>query len=143
MTQRPRLDPVSIKHGGGLTRPLWQFYSEPSISLFPKSIRASTTKPKLTNFSPCALNLTSPTDVSACSIWSLALFDVESTGELLPAQIALDNNAMHAKPDLRVFLKWKIARSGSAIADVIRLRKKSSESEIDSLGTRKAIRCRA
>jgi hypothetical protein len=26
---------------------------------------------------------------------------------------------MHAKPDLRVFLKWKIAGSGSVIADVI------------------------
>ena len=30
-----------------------------------------------------------------------------------------DNNAMHAKPDLRVVLEWKIARSGSVIADVI------------------------
>ena len=28
---------------------------------------------------------------------------------------------MHAKPDLRVFLKWKIAGSGSVITDVIRL----------------------
>ena len=28
---------------------------------------------------------------------------------------------MHAKPDLRVFLKWMIAGSGSVIADVIRL----------------------
>ena len=28
---------------------------------------------------------------------------------------------MHAKPDLRVFLKWLIARSGSVIMDVIRL----------------------
>ena len=28
-------------------------------------------------------------------------------------------NAMHAKPDLRVFLKWKITRSGSVIMDVI------------------------
>ena len=28
---------------------------------------------------------------------------------------------MHAKPDLRVFLKWVIARSGSVITDVIRL----------------------
>ena len=33
----------------------------------------------------------------------------------------LDNNVMHAKPDLRVFLKWMIARSGSVITDVIRL----------------------
>ena len=29
---------------------------------------------------------------------------------------------MHAKPDLRVFLKWMIARSGSVITDVITLR---------------------
>ena len=28
---------------------------------------------------------------------------------------------MHAKPDLRVFLKWMIARSGSVITDVITL----------------------
>ena len=32
-----------------------------------------------------------------------------------------DNNVMHAKPDLRVFLKWLIADSGSVITDVIRL----------------------
>ena len=31
------------------------------------------------------------------------------------------NNVMHAKPDLRVFLKWRIAGSGSVITDVIRL----------------------
>ena len=30
-----------------------------------------------------------------------------------------DNNVMHAKPDLRVFLKWMIAGSGSVITDVI------------------------
>ena len=30
---------------------------------------------------------------------------------------------MHAKPDLRVFLKWMIAGSGSVITDVIRLKK--------------------
>ena len=30
---------------------------------------------------------------------------------------------MHAKPDLRVVLKWKIARSGSVITDVITLNK--------------------
>ncbi|TWT64911.1 hypothetical protein Pan14r_54810 [Crateriforma conspicua] len=29
-----------------------------------------------------------------------------------------DNNAMHAKPDLRVVLEWMIYRSGSVIADV-------------------------
>jgi hypothetical protein len=28
---------------------------------------------------------------------------------------------MHAKPDLRVFLKWRIAVSGSVIANVIQL----------------------
>ena len=32
-----------------------------------------------------------------------------------------DNNTMHAKPDLRVVLKWMIAGSGSVIADVITL----------------------
>ena len=32
-----------------------------------------------------------------------------------------DNNVMHAKPDLRVFLKWMIAGSGSVITDVIPL----------------------
>ena len=30
-----------------------------------------------------------------------------------------DNNVMHAKPDLRVCLKWMIAHSGSVITDVI------------------------
>ena len=30
-----------------------------------------------------------------------------------------DNNVMHTKLDLRVFLKWVIARSGSVITDVI------------------------
>ena len=30
---------------------------------------------------------------------------------------------MHAKPDLRVVLEWKIAASGSVIADVIPLEK--------------------
>ena len=33
----------------------------------------------------------------------------------------VDNNVMHAKPDLRVFLKWLITRSGSVITDVIHL----------------------
>ena len=32
-----------------------------------------------------------------------------------------DNNVMHAKPDLRVFLKLVIARSGSVITAVIPL----------------------
>ena len=34
-------------------------------------------------------------------------------------KVAADNNVMHAKPDLRVFLKWMIAGSGSVITDVI------------------------
>ena len=34
---------------------------------------------------------------------------------------APDNNVMHAKPDLRVFLEWMIACSGSVITDVIPL----------------------
>ena len=37
--------------------------------------------------------------------------------------MSADNNVMHAKPDLRVFLEWMIARSGSVITDVIRLQK--------------------
>ena len=32
-----------------------------------------------------------------------------------------DNNAMHAKPDLRVVLEWTIAGSGSVIAAVMSL----------------------
>jgi len=39
----------------------------------------------------------------------------------LTRQVSPDNNAMHAKPDLRVVLKWMIAGSGSVIADVIPL----------------------
>ena len=31
-------------------------------------------------------------------------------------------NVMHAKPDLRVVLKWMVARSGSVITDVIPLK---------------------
>ena len=33
-----------------------------------------------------------------------------------------DNNAMHAKSGLRVFLEWMITGSGSVITDVITLR---------------------
>ena len=33
--------------------------------------------------------------------------------------MSTDNNVMHSNPDLRVFLKWMIADSGSVIADVI------------------------
>ena len=32
-----------------------------------------------------------------------------------------NNNVIHAKPDLRVLLKWMINRSGSVITDVIPL----------------------
>ena len=34
-------------------------------------------------------------------------------------ETTVDNNVMHAKPDLRAFLKWMITRSGSVITDVI------------------------
>ena len=33
-------------------------------------------------------------------------------------------NVMHAKPDLRVFLEWMVARSGSVITDVMSLKNK-------------------
>ena len=55
---------------------------------------------------------------------------MDDAGDVLPVWAALrharskkarDNNVMHAKPDLRVFLKWMIAGSGSVITDVIRL----------------------
>ena len=36
--------------------------------------------------------------------------------------LTTDNNVMHAKPDLRVFLKWMIYCSGSVITDVILLK---------------------
>ena len=39
----------------------------------------------------------------------------------------LDNKTMHAKPDLRLFLKWMIYRSGSVIVTVIRLIKMSNK----------------
>ena len=45
----------------------------------------------------------------------------ETTNQRFDFTQSRDNNAMHAKPDLRVVLKWKIARSGSVIADVILL----------------------
>ena len=41
----------------------------------------------------------------------------------------LDNNVMHAKPDLRVFLKWMIAGSGSVITDDIPLKHPKMERE--------------
>ena len=40
---------------------------------------------------------------------------------LAPHKITPMSGVLHAKPDLRVFLKWKIAGSGSVIADVIPL----------------------
>ena len=51
---------------------------------------------------------------------------MDDAGDVLPVWAALrharskkarDNNVMHAKPDLRVFLKWMIAGSGSVITD--------------------------
>ena len=36
---------------------------------------------------------------------------------------------MHTKPDLRVSLKWMIARSGSVITDVIRLKNVGTDIE--------------
>ena len=48
-----------------------------------------------------------------------------SRRKLMPNQIGdgdrqtRHNNVMHAKPDLRVVLKWMIYRSGSVITDVI------------------------
>ena len=44
----------------------------------------------------------------------------------------VDNNVMHTKPDLRVFLKWMIARSGSVITDVIPLKRGLNESRTDA-----------
>ncbi len=63
---------------------------------------------------------------------------------------APDNNAMHAKPDLRVVLKWMIARSGSVIADVMCLKtmdnlnyisvSETAEREISASGAKLAVR---
>ena len=47
-------------------------------------------------------------------------------------RLTVDNNVMHAKPDLRVFLKWMIAGSGSVITDVIRLNPKLSDTNMDT-----------
>ena len=38
---------------------------------------------------------------------------------MLAQNHTVDNNVMHANPDLRVFLKWMINRSGSVITAVI------------------------
>ena len=55
---------------------------------------------------------------------------MDDAGDVLPVWAALrhahskkarDNNVMHTKPDLRLFLKWMIAGSGSVITDVITL----------------------
>ena len=48
----------------------------------------------------------------------MAIGDVQTNGT---SNVGLtpDNNVMHTKPDLRVFLKWMIADSGSVITDVI------------------------
>ena len=42
------------------------------------------------------------------------------TGDAWLARLGTsDNNVMHAKPDLRVFLKWMITCSGLVITDVM------------------------
>ena len=41
-----------------------------------------------------------------------------------------NNSVMHAKPDLRVFLKWMIAGSGSVITDVILLNPNASNENV-------------
>ena len=50
---------------------------------------------------------------------------------------------MHAKPDLRVFLKWLIAGSGSVITDVIRLRKTSEPHNMKLTANRSRFRLRS
>ena len=47
-----------------------------------------------------------------------------------------DNNVMHTKPDLRVFLKWLIACSGSVITAVITFSCSSSAVTCSSLWSR-------
>ena len=46
-----------------------------------------------------------------------------------------DNNVMHTKPDLRVFLKWMIAGSGSVITDVIPLNPLQNHDGTDAIST--------
>ena len=46
---------------------------------------------------------------------------IESGPATYPYRKSANNNVMHAKPDLRVFLKWMIADSGSVITDVMSL----------------------
>ena len=38
---------------------------------------------------------------------------------IFQTSLAVSNLSMHAKPGLRLFLKWRIAGSGSVIADVV------------------------
>ena len=49
-----------------------------------------------------------------------------------------NNKTIHAKPDLRVFLKWMIAGSGSVIVDVIWLKLTAIENEIEIEMTKSA-----
>ena len=44
-----------------------------------------------------------------------------------------DNKTMHAKPDVRVFLKWMITRSSSVILDVIQLKCMSDSGQHERL----------
>ena len=53
----------------------------------------------------------------------MAIGDVQTSGTSNVCKTP-DNNVMHSKPDLRVFLKWMIYRSGSVITDVMLLKTK-------------------
>ena len=53
---------------------------------------------------------------------SLELSNSAGVLSLVNGRQTRDNNAMHAKPDLRVLLEWMIAGSGSVITDVIVLK---------------------
>ena len=54
---------------------------------------------------------------------SLELSNSAGVLSLVNGRQTRDNNVMHTKPDLRVFLKWMITRSGSVITDVMRLKR--------------------
>ena len=61
------------------------------------------------------------------------MLNSETASAFVPMATMPHNNVMHAKPDLRVFLKWMIAGSGSVITAVIqrrRLRISQSRSKV-------------
>ena len=61
----------------------------------------------------------------------------------LSQQKTAHNNTMHAKPDMRVFLKWMIAGSGSVITDVMSLNKRNTNFNYKRLAKAIAIRDRS